>query len=56
MLQKFAIFLEFENPYIFFFISGVVRGVAGVATATPIFYILFYKIVLEISQKIFYLL
>ena len=36
--------------------SGVVRGVAGVATATPIFQILFYKIVPKISQKFFYLL
>ena len=36
--------------------SGVVRGVAGVAKATPIFQILFYKIVTKISQKFFYLL
>ena len=30
-----------------------VRGVAGVATATPIFQVLFYKIVLRMVSKIF---
>ena len=32
---------------------GVVRGVAGVAEATPIFQYLFYKIVPKLSQKFF---
>ena len=33
--------------------SGVVRGVAGVAKATPIFQLLLNKIVLKISTKNF---
>ena len=34
-------------------ISGVARGIAGVAEATPIFQYLFYKIVPKLSQKFF---
>ena len=45
----------FQN-YFYVFFSGVVRGVAGVAKATPIFQILFNKKVTKISQKFFYLL
>ena len=51
-LFKFVVKKRFTT---FLTTSGVVRGVAGVAKATPIFQILFYKIVPKISQKFFYL-